>query len=694
MNKKKVPLFPFLLLLFVCVHTLNVSGQFPGDIIPERIAVSARPSPDSITLRWAPLNFNVWQSGNLTGYRIERYVMARDGNLLARAERSILVHSLKPLPAAAWETLVHTDRYGAIAAQALFGASFEVDLQQSDVFTIVNKVKENEQRFAFALFSADMSPQVARASGLWFSDTQIKKGEKYLYRVVVNSLDSLRGSVFISGDELQRLPEPKNVKAEFKEQLVTLRWNRDMETNYTAYLVERSHDGIHFTSIADTPLVTVSPTEVETRYEYAIDSLGDLTKTYHYRIKGITPFGEQSPPSRIVTGKATPAVTQVPFISSTENRGNISIVVRWDFPHTNDHAIKGFDIERSGEPKGRFIRLTEKLISSDARAYEDGAPQQVNYYRVTAHGLDGERYPSHVYFTQLVDSVPPTNPQGLKAQIDDEGNVSLSWNPNTESDIFGYRVYKAFHQSEEFAQITRFPIPDPLFTDTVDLNTLNENIYYRIMAVDINQNHSSLSGLLKVPLPDKVKPQAPVFLPVKATNNGITLTWLPGGSEDIVQYEVYRKSPAYTQWELLKIVPSRSDTLYQFTDVNIRAGDTNFYTIIAIDDAGLESEPAGPVTGNRINSILQPVITWKRPQINREESQITLTWNYNQPEIEGFRIFRSVDDEPPILFMSIAGDKKEFTDRVIPGQRYAYRIMALFPDGQKSMLSEAMEFQY
>ena len=148
------------LISIACITVISASAQLQNDIVPERIAVRARPSVDSITLRWAPLNFNVWRAANLNGYRVERYVLARNGSLLPKAEKSILTHALKPLAESAWEPLVKADRYGAIAAQALFGTRFEVDLKQSDVFTIVNKVHENEQRFAFALFSADMSPQV------------------------------------------------------------------------------------------------------------------------------------------------------------------------------------------------------------------------------------------------------------------------------------------------------------------------------------------------------------------------------------------------------------------------------------------------------------------------------------------------------------------------------------------------------
>src|SRR5687768_15886777 len=136
------------LLVLACTPAL---AQIHDSTIIERIAVTARPSTDSITLRWAPLNLKVWQSGNVHGYRIERFAMTRNGRIIP-PQKVILHHSIKLLPDGQWERLVHNNKYAAIAAQALFGERFEIDLRQGDIFAIVNKVRANEQRFAFALF--------------------------------------------------------------------------------------------------------------------------------------------------------------------------------------------------------------------------------------------------------------------------------------------------------------------------------------------------------------------------------------------------------------------------------------------------------------------------------------------------------------------------------------------------------------
>jgi uncharacterized protein len=694
-SKIKNPLLHCIVVVPIfCLCPLRMAGQ-SLQILPEKIAVIARPSTDSITLRWAPLNRRVWHLGNTLGYRVERYTLARNGSLLPQPEKKILVTSFKHLPEDAWETLVRRDKYAAIAAQALFGERFEVNLKETDIFAIVSKVRENEQRFLFSLFGADMSPQVARACGLMITDKQLEKGEKYLYRVVIHSIDSLRGSMFVGPDEPYSLPRPQNLKGDFKDQQVFLRWDQNKNRHYTAYIVERSEDGKQFESISDSPVVTVSPTEGEdTRYEYAVDTLSDRPIIYHYRVKGLTPFGEVGPPSAVITGKVLPSVNQVPYISNAENQENASILIRWEFPEKDNHSIEGFAVERSPQPDGTFKPLHEKLLPSQTRIFEDRSPQQSNYYRITAHGLDDALYHSHIYFAQLVDSIPPSVPLGLEGKVYDDGLIKLSWKPNADADIYGYRIYKAYHQSEELAQITEAPITQTFFTDQVDLNTLNETVYYSVMALDINQNHSRLSSSLKVALPDRIRPQPPVFLPPSGSARGVSLRWVPGGSADIVQYNLYRMSPGTKKWEQIQTTDALSDTVYSFLDENARPGQVNHYTIVAIDDAGLESIPAHPVTGSYIDPGLRPAVSWMRPRINRELSQITLQWNYDLSHVQSFKIFQTVDDRPPVLFQTIDGEQKQFTHTMIPGRHYRYRIMACFMDGKKSFLSDEIEFRY
>ena len=691
----KFPIKTFLTLITFLIGLPAVCSQTLVEEHDEAIAVTARPSPDSIILRWAPMHFHAWQLGNLHGYRIERHVIARNGSLLSTPERQILHSALRPLAESHWESLVKNEKYAAIAAQALFGDRFEVDLKNSDVLSIVDKIRENEQRFSFALFSADMSPPVAIASGLMFTDRNVRYNEKYLYRITINAGDSLRGSVFISADEAYHLPKPDNLTGDFKAGYVQMRWDKNSDFRYSAYRVERSQDGKNFEPVSQAPLVTVSPSETEdSRYHYAIDSLRNNKDVFYYRVKGLTPFGEESPPSETIRGTSLPEVQQVPYISMIESADNESLHVRWDFPSENNNAIEGFTLERTSTPNQKFISLTPQPLPAVTRTYEDKVPARINYYRVIALGKDGQRYPSPVFYGQLIDSIPPALPEGLDAVVDENGIVEVSWTPNKEADLYGYRVYKANYSSEEMAQLTTSPIKRPVMIDTVDLNTLNEHVYYSVMAIDINQNHSRLSEILKVQLPDKIAPPPPVLLPVKSNDHSVIISWRPAPAEDVAEYAVYRKSLQEPDWKQISVRKTDADTAYYYRDENIPVGQLHFYTVVAIDDARLESDPATAVSGTRVASDLQPAVQWRRPVILREENRITLRWKYDIGGIESFRVYKSLGDKPPVLYQTISGNHNELNDALIPTENYTYRIMAVFSNGQKSALSETLYVDY
>jgi fibronectin type 3 domain-containing protein len=691
----RVFVFFFIIFLFNVICTVaQDSVRFKNSI-----AVVGRPSIDSISLRWAPLRFLDWQAGNQKGYSVERITLARDGKVLTKPERKILIANFKPLTEDKWEPLVKKDKYGAIAAQALFGARFETDLGKSDVFTIVNKVKENDQRFSFALFSADMSLPVARASALSFADKKVKKGEKYLYRISVSKQpgDTLRGTLFIGTDDIYSLPKLQDLTASFKDQLVNLRWQKPYrEDIYTAYQVERSTNGKTFSRISDTPLITVSSSkEASSPFEYAIDSLKDISQTFYYRVRGISPFGELGTPSDVVSGKGIASMKDVPHIISGENIQNKNILVSWEISDESASAIKGFSVERSEKPNANFEILTKELLPSTVRSYEDKLPHQVNYYRVVAKGLNGQDYISPIYLAQLIDSIPPIAPVGLKASIDEFGNVELSWSPNTENDLYGYRIYKANYGSEELSQITSGPIASVRHVDKVDLNTLNENVYYQVMAIDRNQNHSPLSEKLKLPLPDKVKPQPPVMLPVKNQAQGVQLQWQPSGSDDVVRYDVYRQRSGEKEWIRIKSFNSSSDTIYQFTDLNAILNSSNSYTVTAVDDAGLESIPAMAVKGSRIDNSLRPGIKWKESIVDRENKKVTLRWEYDQLNVKSYMIFKSKENEPMKLYKTIQGSNTEFTDGMMQiGSKNHYQVMAVFESGSRSLMSKDLEINY
>jgi uncharacterized protein len=170
----------FYLIGIVCYSSMPLFSQ--NEIEPS-IKVIARSFGDSIVLRWAPNTPTSWLALNTHGYRIERYTMVRDSVVLREKPMKILINGLKPSELASWAPWAK-DEMVAITAQAIYGKSFTLTNNKStSIGDVINLSREQESRFSFALFACDISPKAATLAGLRWVDKEVKKNEKYLYRV-------------------------------------------------------------------------------------------------------------------------------------------------------------------------------------------------------------------------------------------------------------------------------------------------------------------------------------------------------------------------------------------------------------------------------------------------------------------------------------------------------------------------------
>jgi fibronectin type 3 domain-containing protein len=676
---------------------IEMSGLCQSDSTSsvDDIAVLSRVTSDSVTLRWAPRSFEVWNEGNIHGYVIERYTMVRDNVVIVPEKESLVLNALRPLQLEQWETIVSKNKYGAIAAQALFGEHFSVGIENTNAISIVNKVKENSQRFSFALLSADLSPEVARMSGLWLSDTTAKNGEKYLYRVLINSGSKIyRGSIFVDAVDSVVIVPPKKLSVDVKGERADLKWHAEERMKYVWFQIEKSSDSVLFESSGDIPSQTLTPNPDDVNpFHYATDSLTGSASPIFYRVRGVTPFGDVSAPSNVVSAVAKGKIG-IPVITKAFSVDNKAISLSWDFPNASNQLILGFVIERGASD--RVLKSIDGVstLPSSARDFIDRAPLPINYYRISALTSAGQKILSTPYLVTLVDSIPPGEPQVLSAVVDENGKLELKWNKNSEADLYGYRVYKSNHSKEEAFQLTTAPITENNIIDRIDLRTLNKYVFYSVVAIDRNQNQSKLSNILKVKLPDQVKPLSPVMLPITSDSNGVKIYWTRSSSDDVSHYEVYRSTDKSDHWIRRKVVNGAQDSVYTFHDLLPEAGMKYRYTVVAVDSSRNESPPCSPVSAKKILNVVAPPIAWGKAEINNEQRTVKLRWTYNQKNVICFKMFKSVNDGDFSLYKSLVSGSVEFEDRVITGKSSRYKIMAVFKDGAKSLLSDQLQINF
>ncbi len=174
---------------------------------------------------------------------------------------------------------------------------------------------------------------------------------------------------------------------------------------------------------------------------------------------------------------AVPVGIKVAFATD----GEVALV--WQ---SNSEAdLGGYNIYRSTDSTN-FI-----LIGSSSYNYYYDDSLQYNttyYYKITAFDIwNNESLPTNIVSAKPINRYAPLAPIGLSVNARNyQGNLSvyLSWNPNLETDIAGYNIYRSTSQTFNADSVTLIGFSNDInFTDTLNLS-LYTTYYYKIKAVD------------------------------------------------------------------------------------------------------------------------------------------------------------------------------------------------------------------
>ncbi len=663
----------FLQIVCFCLFTGRYGFAQEDTAVVFSVKLIARPSADSIALRWAPASYESWRLGISNGYIVDRYTIMRGNEFVSEKTPLRLTEiPLKPYTLEQFEQLAEHNDYAGIAAEAMYGTEFNIQaVNRSPVMTIINRASEQQNRFSFALFAADCSADVARAMGLRFTDKNVKKGEKYLYVVyfggnINRKVDT--GYVYTGVDEARPLAKPLIKDAIGGNKIATLSWESPLGRNaYTSFEIQRSDDnGINFYSLNNLPLVNLYEEEKPSEYHFYIDTLPENNHRYVYRVRGISPFGEKGPFSDTVSVTGIELLAEMPRITGHEVTSK-GVELTWEYSPKSQKQIKAFDILRSDKSNTGFVPVATGL-SPDSRSYTDGNAPATAYYMVLAVGKDGQAALSYPILSQQVDSIPPSPPKGFKALIDSSGMAILSWNANAEKDIYGYRVYRANAPDEEFSQITIAPVRDTLLLDRVALKTLTRKVYYRLMAVDNRQNYSDFSPVYEVTRPDIVPPVPPVIKNIYSGPEGITLEWVPSTSSDVARQYILRRKENEINWTEIRQI---TDTMTGFTDTTAEANVVYQYTLQSVDYSGLPSPVEQVLAGSRLAKGKSIVL---KAHADRARGVIVLSWTPVEKEGK-YVIYKGTNGTLPQTYAAIEGMSSEFLDNdVHPEDEYRYII--------------------
>ena len=674
------------------------SNNIDQPLLKSGIKVIAKAYGDSVVLRWAPTRPWAWSKLNYIGYTIERIDISEKDN--ARKEKLTAV-PLKPYSLEKFKaTFKPENNNAAIAAQCLYGKNFETNLRQGQS-AIADKASVSDARYGYTLMVADFDANVGVATALRFVDKNVKKDGKYFYRVMPagtitqGTIDT--GTVLVINTKIAINNKPEIAEALAFDHISELHWDRTGSQAWSGFYIERSEDGKTFKTLNSLPFISSAPdssmlkedsskaklfTMLQAQHIY-IDSLPENYKNYSYRIKGVNAFAEMSDYSNTVTISGrdmTPPVAvnmlNPKFIS------NRKIKVLWKKDNI-EKDCKGYYITRANNINGPYETLNQQILPVTATEYIDNNAYAHGgtYYIVVTVDSANNISSSTPGMGLVPDNTPPAIPVGLKGRIDKNGLVHLSWDANKEEDLKGYKVYYANAENHVFIQITTEPDTATNFVDSITLNTLTKDIWYKIVAVDYNNNHSEFSKAAKLRKPDIVPPTPPIATNVVVGNKTVEMDWIQSSSEDAVSYAVYRQQENNSKILISKFLHNPVVKSFHFTDTTTKPNLEYIYTAETIDEDSLHSPASVPVQVKINANPERPAITTLKAAYDSKEKAIKLNWIYAVGGDYFFILYRSIGNDPLQRMRSFNKETSAFKDyTVTPGKTYHYAIQSIYKD--------------
>lgn len=650
------------------------------------ITLLAKHKGKNIQLRWAPMNPTVWELGNQYGYIVERVTIKRGNKVLTKPENPLRIQ-LAPASQQEWEKMAQQEEYVKVAKSFLLDN--KLNTSEKDTALLKASIRG---KYAFSLLCADFSPKVAQVMRLSLKDTAVLENELYQYRVQVASPQDqlpVAQASLVAGLAL-RIPEyapQKLVDLDFADSTTTLRWAYSKDGYFSTYYIERSDDnGVSYQKVNQTPFLPMENASNAEVIVYAT-KVSVLHKNYYYRVRGIDPFGELTPPSNTVKVYAyqTRLMGGQNLRSSFPNKDYVAI--NWDFPDSLSGNIKGFNVYKTKDFQ-TVKKVNTKLLDyatffmlDKVSSYDENL-----YYIVSSVDLRGKEAQSEPLLVAIIDSIPPQKVTNLHGKIDKKGIVRIGWKTAGEPDIYGYNIFRAEGNSPNRMFMVKFVKGrDTTLIDTISLVAASRKVHYLVIPIDYHANGTKLNDTLTLIRPDVIAPYPPQINYLSITDTSVVIKWNPSTSEDVVSYQLYRRMLPDTTKQWIKNVDAASKKLVYVND-DVQENVPIQYVVVAVDQEGLRSTDSCYLDVTVPTPLkLKPVDQLTLKYIPKDK-KVQLTWDYkiNRRTVAKFLIFRKVQEGSLTKYKVVGGDEQSFLDDTPQEGTYTYSIMAISNDNLKS----------
>ncbi len=385
---------------------------------------------------------------------------------------------------------------------------------------------------------------------------------------------------------------PEGLTAESGQiRFVTLRWTPHPNKEVSGYRLYRGE-------AEDGPYEMIYEVKKRDITEYVDRNNGSESspglqdsKTYFYKITALSPFGDEGLACDPV--KATTAdPPSVPTGLTVEGwRAGIA-PIKWDV-HP-DKTVRGYLIFRANRKDGPYVKVVD-INDRESNSYVDGGREGIlgeekklenahlYFYRILAYNIVGS-YSQMSEPVSIMTKPVPSPTENLVAISGRPRQVPLAWRKNPEVDIKEYHIYRADSKDGEFRKIAEVTAQTDHYLDKKLKD--NHEYRYKIRAIDSDNLEGEFSKI--VTATTKSMPSAITGFTWTMENDRAVLQWDRSEDVDIKEYHIYRKS--FFGW---KKVYSTSEP---FFILDMKKGDSDDYSVSAIDSDNLEGPRSDPLT--------------------------------------------------------------------------------------------------
>ena len=212
------------------------------------------------------------------------------------------------------------------------------------------------------------------------------------------------------------------------------------------------------------------------------------------------------------------------------------------------------------------------------------------------------------------------------------GELKVEWQPNTEADLAGYKVYYGI-SSRNYTSITDVGLTTSYVVSNLEVG---HNYYFAVTAYDTAGNESAFSEEVfgSIPGSDGDAPAQPASPVCTVQQTTILVQWQANSEPDVAGYLVRYGTASGNYSEEVNV-----GNVTSYTTPNLQNGTTYYFVVAAYDTAGNYSSNSSE-TKATINVDNEPPATPAIATYRVNDQRVFIQWQANaEPDLGGYVLY-------------------------------------------------------